>query len=177
MTNPRNSRKCQNRGSTPSRRRNAPSNPVVPTYDAVGSGKGVARDDDPFQLLVHEADHFEEESEHSVRHQHSLTFRLARQDLDQFQIFAHGRFLWECRTRVGGLYGKSNFRMSKIIFSLTHSPLSLFSTLAMSGKRTPWATAAAEISAKGKEVTWRDSTPPTCADVTRKEEKSSILPG
>ena len=78
-----------------------PFNAVVPTDDPVGSGEGVAGDDDPFQLVVHEADHFEEESEHSIRHQRSLTFRLARQDLNQFQIFAHGRFLW------GGIYGKS----------------------------------------------------------------------
>ena len=45
-----------------------PFNAVVPTDDPVGSGEGVAGDDDPFQLVVHEADHFEEESEHSIRH-------------------------------------------------------------------------------------------------------------
>ena len=45
-----------------------PFNAVVPTDDPVGSGEGVAGDDDPFQLVVHEADHFEKESEHSIRH-------------------------------------------------------------------------------------------------------------
>ena len=61
------------------------------TDSTAGFVERIASGDDPLQLLVDEANHLEEEMKNSIRHQHSLTFGLTRQNLDVFQFLVQRR--------------------------------------------------------------------------------------